>query len=171
MVKSKWRKPRPIEWRSNSCRCALHGPRAAVQRLHSAVACERRRAEKLGDYYDDPIKTACDKASSDRAFYLRDLSIETGLTWRAPLDALPRAVGDRQFAWCLTDGAAKRSGGGSEATAAAARVQTRTRTSAAHQPRRGCGHRGYNLRRRHDPFPGEPAMMIKSCKALGGECK
>ena len=40
-------------------------------------------SEKIAHYYDDPVKTACDNDSSDKAFYLRALSTETGLTWRA----------------------------------------------------------------------------------------
>jgi 2-polyprenyl-6-methoxyphenol hydroxylase-like FAD-dependent oxidoreductase len=39
--------------------------------------------DKIAAYYDDPVKSACDNDSRDKAFYLRDLSIETGLTWRA----------------------------------------------------------------------------------------
>jgi hypothetical protein len=40
-------------------------------------------AGKIAEYYSDPVKTACDDESYDKAFYLRDLSIETGPIWRA----------------------------------------------------------------------------------------
>jgi 2-polyprenyl-6-methoxyphenol hydroxylase-like FAD-dependent oxidoreductase len=39
--------------------------------------------EKIADFYDDPVKRACDTASAAKAFHLRSLSIEAGLPWRA----------------------------------------------------------------------------------------
>ena len=40
-------------------------------------------AEKLASFYADPIKRACDESSAARAFYLRSLSTDEGLAWRA----------------------------------------------------------------------------------------
>jgi 2-polyprenyl-6-methoxyphenol hydroxylase-like FAD-dependent oxidoreductase len=39
--------------------------------------------DKIGAFYDDEIKVACDTYSAGKAFYLRALSIETSLGWRA----------------------------------------------------------------------------------------
>ncbi len=39
--------------------------------------------EKLASFYADPIKRACDESSAARAFYLRSLSTDEGLAWRA----------------------------------------------------------------------------------------
>jgi 2-polyprenyl-6-methoxyphenol hydroxylase-like FAD-dependent oxidoreductase len=39
--------------------------------------------EKIAAFYDDAVKIACDKFSADKAYYLRSLSTETGLAWRA----------------------------------------------------------------------------------------
>jgi 2-polyprenyl-6-methoxyphenol hydroxylase-like FAD-dependent oxidoreductase len=39
--------------------------------------------EKLENFYDDPVKNACDKHSAAKAYFLRSLSTETGLAWQA----------------------------------------------------------------------------------------
>ena len=39
--------------------------------------------EKIAAFYDDEVKVACDKFSADKAFYLRSLSTEPALSWRA----------------------------------------------------------------------------------------
>jgi len=39
-------------------------------------------ADKIAAFYADPEKVACDRTSEARAFRLRALSTETGLTWR-----------------------------------------------------------------------------------------
>jgi 2-polyprenyl-6-methoxyphenol hydroxylase-like FAD-dependent oxidoreductase len=39
--------------------------------------------EKIAEFYDDPIKRAYDTHSAAKAYYLRSLSIEAGLSWRA----------------------------------------------------------------------------------------
>jgi 2-polyprenyl-6-methoxyphenol hydroxylase-like FAD-dependent oxidoreductase len=39
--------------------------------------------DKIAAFYDDEVKIACDKFSADKAHYLRSLSTETGLAWRA----------------------------------------------------------------------------------------
>jgi 2-polyprenyl-6-methoxyphenol hydroxylase-like FAD-dependent oxidoreductase len=39
--------------------------------------------DKIAEFYDDPVKRACDTASATKAFHLRSLSIEAGLPWRA----------------------------------------------------------------------------------------
>jgi len=40
-------------------------------------------AEKIAAFYDDEIKVACEKFCTHKAFYLRSLSTETALAWRA----------------------------------------------------------------------------------------
>jgi hypothetical protein len=40
-------------------------------------------SEKISEFYDDPIKTACDTWSFDKAYHLRSLTIDNGLKWRA----------------------------------------------------------------------------------------
>ena len=40
-------------------------------------------AEKIAAFYDDPVKRACDSFSTDKAYYLRSLSLEDGWPWRA----------------------------------------------------------------------------------------
>jgi len=40
-------------------------------------------AAKIGAFYDDPVKIACDAASTAKAYHLRAMSIEDGLRWRA----------------------------------------------------------------------------------------
>jgi hypothetical protein len=44
-------------------------------------------AGKIGQFYDDPVKTACDGASLRYAFRLRSLSIDDGLFWKAQRSA------------------------------------------------------------------------------------
>ena len=39
--------------------------------------------DKIAAFYDDEVKIACDKYSADKAHYLRSLSTETELAWRA----------------------------------------------------------------------------------------
>jgi 2-polyprenyl-6-methoxyphenol hydroxylase-like FAD-dependent oxidoreductase len=39
--------------------------------------------DKIAAFYDDEVKVACDKFSAHKAYYLRSLSTETGLAWRA----------------------------------------------------------------------------------------
>src|SRR5262249_41751173 len=55
--------------------CAHHIPRW--------LATHGIGAEKLATFYDDPVKRASDQFSHDKAFYLRALSTDGGLTWRA----------------------------------------------------------------------------------------
>jgi 2-polyprenyl-6-methoxyphenol hydroxylase-like FAD-dependent oxidoreductase len=38
---------------------------------------------KIAAFYDDPVKTACDAWSTAKAFHLRSLSTDNGLSWRA----------------------------------------------------------------------------------------
>jgi 2-polyprenyl-6-methoxyphenol hydroxylase-like FAD-dependent oxidoreductase len=40
-------------------------------------------ADKIAAFYDDPVKRAYDALSADKAFFLRALTIETGLAWTA----------------------------------------------------------------------------------------
>jgi 2-polyprenyl-6-methoxyphenol hydroxylase-like FAD-dependent oxidoreductase len=39
--------------------------------------------EKIAAFYDDPVKTACDAWSIAKAYQLRSLSIDNGISWRA----------------------------------------------------------------------------------------
>lgn len=39
--------------------------------------------EKIAAFYDDPVKAASDNASAAKAYHVRSLSIEDGLSWRA----------------------------------------------------------------------------------------
>ena len=39
--------------------------------------------DKIEAFYDDEVKVACEKFCLEKAFYLRSVSIETGLSWRA----------------------------------------------------------------------------------------
>lgn len=39
-------------------------------------------AEKIGSFYDDPVKRACDVFSARKAYGLKSFSIDTGLSWR-----------------------------------------------------------------------------------------
>ena len=50
----------------------------------SRVACDRRHGRgKIAAFYDDPEKTACDARCLAKAYHLRSLSIDNGLSWRA----------------------------------------------------------------------------------------
>jgi 2-polyprenyl-6-methoxyphenol hydroxylase-like FAD-dependent oxidoreductase len=40
-------------------------------------------ANKIATFYDDPVKRACDAASTAKAYHLRSLSTSNGLSWRA----------------------------------------------------------------------------------------
>jgi len=39
-------------------------------------------ADKIAAFYDDPVKLACEQFCRDKAFFLRALSTETGITWQ-----------------------------------------------------------------------------------------
>jgi 2-polyprenyl-6-methoxyphenol hydroxylase-like FAD-dependent oxidoreductase len=39
--------------------------------------------DKIATFYDDPVKRACDAASTTKAYHLRSLSTANGLSWRA----------------------------------------------------------------------------------------
>jgi 2-polyprenyl-6-methoxyphenol hydroxylase-like FAD-dependent oxidoreductase len=39
--------------------------------------------DKIAAFYDDPVKTACDAWSTAKAYQLRSLSIDNGVSWRA----------------------------------------------------------------------------------------
>jgi 2-polyprenyl-6-methoxyphenol hydroxylase-like FAD-dependent oxidoreductase len=39
--------------------------------------------DKIAAFYDDPVKTACDAWSTAKAYHLRSLSTDNGLSWRA----------------------------------------------------------------------------------------
>ena len=39
--------------------------------------------EKIAEFYDDPVKVACDSWSTAKAYHLRALSTDNGLPWRA----------------------------------------------------------------------------------------
>jgi 2-polyprenyl-6-methoxyphenol hydroxylase-like FAD-dependent oxidoreductase len=39
--------------------------------------------DKIAAYYDDPVKAACDDRAREKAFHLRALSTDNGLTWQA----------------------------------------------------------------------------------------
>ena len=47
------------------------------------LATEGMDEVKIAEFYDDPVKTACDAWSTAKAYDLRSLSIENGLQWRA----------------------------------------------------------------------------------------
>ena len=40
-------------------------------------------ADKIIEFYDDPVKQANDVHAATKAYYLRSLSTETGLPWQA----------------------------------------------------------------------------------------
>jgi 2-polyprenyl-6-methoxyphenol hydroxylase-like FAD-dependent oxidoreductase len=60
------------------------------------LASEGMDADKIADFYKDPEKVACEEACLVKAYHLRSLSIDNGLTWRAQRLA--------RFALRLTDG-------------------------------------------------------------------
>ncbi len=47
------------------------------------LASDGMGSEKIAAFYDDPVKTACDAWSSAKAYHLRSLTIDNGLSWRA----------------------------------------------------------------------------------------
>jgi len=55
--------------------CNVHIPRW--------LASDGMGADKIAAFYDDPVKQACDAHSATKAFHLRSLTIEPGLTWQA----------------------------------------------------------------------------------------
>jgi 2-polyprenyl-6-methoxyphenol hydroxylase-like FAD-dependent oxidoreductase len=55
--------------------CNVHIP--------SWLATEGMGRAKIDMFYDDPVKTTCDAWSAAKAWHLRSLSIDNGLTWRA----------------------------------------------------------------------------------------
>ena len=75
----------------------VHRRRAAVQRAHPAwLASEGMGVDKIGAFYADPVKAACDHHSFDKAF-TPSLDVDRprpGLA-RAPLGALPRPLRHR----------------------------------------------------------------------------
>jgi len=55
--------------------CNIHIPRW--------LASDGMSEQKIAAFYNDPAKVAGDRFSGDKAYYLRALSIDTGLIWRA----------------------------------------------------------------------------------------
>ncbi len=55
--------------------CNFHIPRW--------LTTEGMGTEKIAQFYDDEVKVACDTFSTEKAFYLRSLSIDGRLPWRA----------------------------------------------------------------------------------------
>jgi len=47
------------------------------------LATEGMGAEKMVEFYEDPVKAECDARCLDKAYRLRSLSIDDGLSWRA----------------------------------------------------------------------------------------
>jgi 2-polyprenyl-6-methoxyphenol hydroxylase-like FAD-dependent oxidoreductase len=47
------------------------------------LASDGMGANKIAAFYDDPVKLTCEMFSRDKAFFLRALSTETGVVWRA----------------------------------------------------------------------------------------
>lgn len=76
---------------STSCPAAGTGIRKVLtdaERLCHAyiprwLADDGMGADKIGAFYDDPAKQACDQESADRARAVRDLAINPGLWWHA----------------------------------------------------------------------------------------
>jgi 2-polyprenyl-6-methoxyphenol hydroxylase-like FAD-dependent oxidoreductase len=60
------------------------------------LASEGMDADKIGSFYDDPVKIASDADSASRAYYVRSLALDNRLRWRL-----------RRIAWCLTDFASR----------------------------------------------------------------
>jgi hypothetical protein len=46
------------------------------------LASEGMGVDKIGAFYADPVKNACDRHSFDKAFTLRSMSIDESLSWR-----------------------------------------------------------------------------------------
>ena len=55
--------------------CNIHVPRW--------MASAGMGADKIADFYADPVKVACDRFSFEKAFSLRSVSIDEGMSWRA----------------------------------------------------------------------------------------
>jgi 2-polyprenyl-6-methoxyphenol hydroxylase-like FAD-dependent oxidoreductase len=76
---------------STSCPAAGTGTTKVftdVQRLCNVyipqwLATDGMDAQKIAEFYNDPEKSACEARSLAKAFHLRSLSIENGLSWRA----------------------------------------------------------------------------------------
>jgi 2-polyprenyl-6-methoxyphenol hydroxylase-like FAD-dependent oxidoreductase len=76
---------------STSCPAAGTGTTKVftdVQRLCNVyipqwLATDGMDAQKMAEFYSDPEKSACEARSLAKAFHLRSLSIENGLSWRA----------------------------------------------------------------------------------------
>lgn len=76
---------------STSCPAAGTGARKVltdVERLSNVhipkwLATPGMGAEKIGAFYDDPEKQACDAFALNKAYSLRSFSLDNGLTWRA----------------------------------------------------------------------------------------
>jgi 2-polyprenyl-6-methoxyphenol hydroxylase-like FAD-dependent oxidoreductase len=76
---------------STSCPAAGTGTTKVftdVQRLCNVyipqwLATDGMDAQKMAEFYNDPEKSACEARSLAKAFHLRSLSIENGLSWRA----------------------------------------------------------------------------------------
>ena len=47
------------------------------------LATDGMDAQKIAQFYDDPEKQACEARSLAKAYHLRSLSIDNGLSWRA----------------------------------------------------------------------------------------
>ena len=47
------------------------------------LATDGMDAQKIAEFYDDPAKTACEARCLAKAYHLRSLSIDNGLSWRA----------------------------------------------------------------------------------------
>ena len=47
------------------------------------LSTEGMAAEKIAEFYDDPEKKACEARCLAKAYHLRSLSIDNGLSWRA----------------------------------------------------------------------------------------
>jgi 2-polyprenyl-6-methoxyphenol hydroxylase-like FAD-dependent oxidoreductase len=78
---------------------------------------EGMSADKIAAFYDDPVKVACDAASTAKAYQLRAMSTDNGLPWRAARWArfLTRAAqGKLQQAQHLLGLDARQADGGSE---------------------------------------------------------
>jgi 2-polyprenyl-6-methoxyphenol hydroxylase-like FAD-dependent oxidoreductase len=55
--------------------CNIHIPRW--------LATDGMGVEKIAAFYDDPVKKACDAQSMTKAYHLRSLSVEPGVSWQA----------------------------------------------------------------------------------------
>jgi 2-polyprenyl-6-methoxyphenol hydroxylase-like FAD-dependent oxidoreductase len=71
--------------------CNIHIPRW--------LASEGMDADKIAAFYDDPDKLACEAECLAKAYHLRSLSLDEGLSWRAQRWA--------RFAVRLTDGVSR----------------------------------------------------------------